>query len=203
MRQALAHHEKLVTSFPGNTDLRSRLDWNLRVLAENLLQQGKHAEAAKVAEKMPSVMPEDSKGYRRAVDFLARSAPLAEKDAALPEADRTTVAKRYADRSQQLMRRGGQPRAHRPEASTHVDLQRGQYDEAARDYAAALSAAGSDDHGPSVSGGVVHDVQVFSRVAALPSRTRICESPRGRLLTWYGQWEEAASEYARRSVEDD
>ena len=185
LRQALAHHEKLVTSFPGNTDLRSRLDWNLRVLAENLLQQGKHAEAEKVAEKMPSVMPEDSKGYRRTADFLARCVRVAEKDAALPEADRTTVAKRYADRSQQLMREADRE-ASLLEERSRVDLQRGQYDEAARDYAAALSAAGSDDQRWSIYGGVVRDVQVFSRVAALRRRTRIFGSRGGGCLPGTG-----------------
>ena len=129
------------------------------------------------------------------MDFLARCVPLAEKDAALPEADRTTVAKRYADRSQQLMREAD-AESRLLEERSRVYLQRGQYDEAARDYAATLSAAGSDDQRWSIYGGVVRDVQVFSRVAALRPQDTDLRIARGRLLTWYGQWEEAASEYA-------
>src|SRR5262249_45084914 len=51
-RQAQANWEKLVADFPGEPGYRSQLLGILGTLAENLLQQGKHAEAAKVAEKM-------------------------------------------------------------------------------------------------------------------------------------------------------
>jgi len=101
-RRAVAIHEKLVAEFPTAENERSRLATYLGELTETLLRQGKHAEAAKVAEKVAGVIPEDSNGYRRAADFFSRCVPLAEKDAALPQADRTKVAKRYADRSQEL-----------------------------------------------------------------------------------------------------
>jgi tetratricopeptide (TPR) repeat protein len=101
-RQAVAIHEKLVAEFPNDAGYRSRLSGNLGELAENLLQQGKHAEAAKVAEKVPGAFPGDPNGYQRADLLLARCAQLAQKDETLPEADRKTLAKTYAERSREL-----------------------------------------------------------------------------------------------------
>jgi len=111
-RQAVAIGEKLVADFPDKGRLYSgRLSAQLAELAENLLQQGKHTEAARVAEKMPSVIPEDANGYRRAADFFSRCVPLAEKDAKLSETERRTAAKAYADRSRALLEISQKPPA--------------------------------------------------------------------------------------------
>jgi serine/threonine protein kinase/tetratricopeptide (TPR) repeat protein len=105
-RQALPIHEKLVIDFPSQAEFRSRLWGNLGELAENLLQQGKHAEAAKVAEKFPGAMRKNATGYQSAARVLARCMALAAKDAKLSETDRKALAQAYAERSRELMREG-------------------------------------------------------------------------------------------------
>jgi tetratricopeptide (TPR) repeat protein len=103
LRQGLAMSEKAVADVRHNALYCSRLSYILERLAQNLVRQGKHAEAAKVAEKMPSVVPEDAQGYRSAAHFLSLCVPLAVEDAALSQADRTALGKRYANRSGELI----------------------------------------------------------------------------------------------------
>ncbi len=103
--QALPILEELVIDFPDNAEYRSRLSANLAGLAESLLRQGKHAEAAKVAEKMADDAAKGSNAAESAVLVLIRCMALAEKDTALSEADRKTVAKRYGDRPLELMQK--------------------------------------------------------------------------------------------------
>jgi len=103
-RQAVAIYEKLVAEFPDDARYRVRLSHRLGELAENLLQQGKHEEAAKAAEKMADVLlSKDSNAYQRAALLLARCMVLADKDAKLSEMDRKAVAQAYADRVRGLM----------------------------------------------------------------------------------------------------
>jgi hypothetical protein len=73
-------------------------------LAENLLQQAKHGEAAKVAEKMADTSRDVPNASQTAAAVLTRCAGLAEKDLQLSEVDRKALAKRYADRAQGLAR---------------------------------------------------------------------------------------------------
>ena len=103
-RQAQANWEKLVAGFPGETGYRSQLLGILGALAENLLQQGKHAEAAKVAEKFPGARPKDANGYQKAAVLLARCITLADKDAQITQAKRKELAQSYADRAIALLR---------------------------------------------------------------------------------------------------
>jgi len=101
-RQAVANEEKLMADFPSNADYRSRLSTFLGELAETLLQQEKHAEAAKVAEKMADALREDANAAQTGAAVLARCVPLAEKDAGLSETQRKAAAKQYADRAAEL-----------------------------------------------------------------------------------------------------
>jgi tetratricopeptide (TPR) repeat protein len=64
---------------------------------------GDHAEAAKIAEQLPSALPGDKRAYHRAILHLTRCVPQAEKDEKLPEADRKTIAKTYAVRAGELI----------------------------------------------------------------------------------------------------
>jgi tetratricopeptide (TPR) repeat protein len=104
-REAMPIWEELVAEHPQNADYRRHLSWNYSVSSQWLLELGDHAEAAKIAEKLPSAfLPSDWQGYHRAARFLARCVSLAEKDAKLPEADRKVVAEAYLDRSRELVR---------------------------------------------------------------------------------------------------
>jgi serine/threonine protein kinase/Tfp pilus assembly protein PilF len=102
-RQALPILEQLLIDFPDIAEYRRRLSSNLAELAENLLQQGKHAEAAKVAGKIPEALPKDASGYQSAGLVFARCMALAGKDAQLSETDRKAIARAYADRARELM----------------------------------------------------------------------------------------------------
>jgi len=115
-RQGATIYDKLLAEHSSKIDFRPWAIGNLGTLAEILLRERKHAEAAKVAEKIPGVTAEDSDGYRRAADLLTRCVPLAEKDAALPQGDRTTVAKKYADLAKELMREAARRRPEKPAA---------------------------------------------------------------------------------------
>jgi tetratricopeptide (TPR) repeat protein len=103
-RQAVATQEALAADFPDKTAHRSALFTFLGELAANLLQQGKHDEAAKVAEKIAETSRDEANARQTAAAVLARCVPLAEQDARLSEADRTATAKKYADRSRELGR---------------------------------------------------------------------------------------------------
>jgi tetratricopeptide (TPR) repeat protein len=103
-RQAVAVGENLVANYPDTVGFRLRLSQYIGLLAENLLQQGKHAEAAKVAEKFPGARPKAASGYQKAALLLARCVTLADKDALLAQAQRKELAQRYADRAMALLR---------------------------------------------------------------------------------------------------
>lgn len=101
-RRALALDEDLVKRF-GVAEYRWRLSAYLAGLGENLLEQGKHAEAAKVAEEMAENLAKDANNYERALLLLIQCQAQTEKDSALSEADRRIVARRYADRALGLL----------------------------------------------------------------------------------------------------
>jgi eukaryotic-like serine/threonine-protein kinase len=101
-RRAVSILEKRAAEYPNNDTLRSRLAANLADLADNLLQRGKHAEAANVAEQMVHALPKDASAARSAAHVLTRCAALAAKDARLSEKDRKAVSQAYADRARRL-----------------------------------------------------------------------------------------------------
>jgi serine/threonine protein kinase/tetratricopeptide (TPR) repeat protein len=115
-RQAVAIAENLVTHYPDNADFRSRLSTYLGALAQNLLQQGKHAEAVKVADKIPGVLHKDANRYQSAALIVAGCMALAGKDATLSETDRQVVAQGYADRARELMQEAARRGADTPAA---------------------------------------------------------------------------------------
>src|SRR5262249_34137781 len=59
---------------------------------------------AQAAAELPRLYPDGWEEYHRAAGFLARCAPLAEKDTRLPEAERRTLAGAYADRAMARLR---------------------------------------------------------------------------------------------------
>jgi tetratricopeptide (TPR) repeat protein len=117
IREALALSEKLWADAPNNAEECSALSTSLHGLAHNLVWQGKHAEAAKVAEKIPDVVPEDPQGYRNAANFLLRCVPLAAKDLALSQAERAALGKRYANRAGELTQEADRRSNRKPAAA--------------------------------------------------------------------------------------
>jgi tetratricopeptide (TPR) repeat protein len=108
--------ENLVANDPDNAGFRSRLSTCLGELAKSLLQQGRHTEAAKVAEKILGTLPEDANGYQSAALVLTRCMALAGKDANLCEAERKAAARAYADRARELMQEAATRRLDTPGA---------------------------------------------------------------------------------------
>jgi serine/threonine protein kinase/tetratricopeptide (TPR) repeat protein len=102
-RTATPLWEKLAAESYQPADSQMHLSWNYQGLAEILLLQGKHAEAAKVAGKICDALPKGANGYQSAALVLARCMALADKDSKLPETDRKAVAQAYADRARELM----------------------------------------------------------------------------------------------------
>jgi len=106
--QAFALFEQAGRFAPENRqfarDTLQQISQILAVAADNLLQQGKHAEAAKVAERMLNALRKDPNARQSAAVLLARCVPLAERDAQLSEADRKAIVQAYVDRSRELIR---------------------------------------------------------------------------------------------------
>jgi Flp pilus assembly protein TadD len=76
----------------------------LERLAKTLLDQGDYAEAAKMAQKLPSALPNHGQGYNKAVPFLIRCAKLAEKDSRLSESDGKAAVQAYFDSAREFQR---------------------------------------------------------------------------------------------------
>lgn len=117
-RQALSIHEKLVADYPDNALYRSRLLADLGEVTESLLQQGKHAEAARIAERIADHRPKDSDGYARSALALLRCTALTYMDNTLSEADRAAVARKYADRARALLQQAAKQGGDTPIAQT-------------------------------------------------------------------------------------
>jgi tetratricopeptide (TPR) repeat protein len=73
--------------------------------------------------------------------------------------------------------------------------QLGRYEEAARDYTAALAGSNSDTRRGWVYETAVRDEQVYSRLAGMLPRDRDLHLQRGRLLAIRGDWQGALREY--------
>ncbi len=72
-------------------------------LAETLLRQGDHAEAARVAEMLPQVFPDRAADYYLAARLLARCARLV-NDSSLSPSERALLTRRYAERVLVMLR---------------------------------------------------------------------------------------------------
>jgi tetratricopeptide (TPR) repeat protein len=134
---------RLVKDFPAaQRDLGNALG----ALAEVLLRQGKHAEAAKVAEKMVVTLPRDN-GSQRAALLLTRCSELAEKDAKLSETDRKAVAEAYSGRARELTQEAENQRGDDPvywSQRGDASLKEGQREAAIAHYTKAIALQPDD-----------------------------------------------------------
>jgi eukaryotic-like serine/threonine-protein kinase len=106
LERAVPHQRLAWKADPRNPTYCRFLRNHHWLLAEVLVQLKEHAEAAKAAAELPTVIPEGWEEYLRATLFLARCVPLAEQDAQLPVAKRKELARAYADEAMKRLREG-------------------------------------------------------------------------------------------------
>ncbi len=87
-----------------NPQFRGGLAEHSRSLAETCLQLGEHSAAAEAARTIPALFPGSGKDAYLAACCLARCASAAADDGRLPEAERTRLARSYADESLQRLK---------------------------------------------------------------------------------------------------
>src|SRR5262249_39383750 len=116
-------------------------------LANVLTLLGKHADAARAAERLPQVVPNDSHCLG-AAGFLFRCVRLAEKDDGLSASDRAAAVRLYTERMRRLFDEAKGHRA-RPEAASKISpgFTWGVYYATACGF--AFLAASADDTGRS------------------------------------------------------
>src|SRR5262249_41997999 len=103
---AMSLWEKLVAEYPvgpGAADFRQHLSWNYGWLTETLLDLGDHADAAKIAEKLPALLHDRGQGQTAAEPGLVRCGGVAEKDGRLPERGRKAAGEVYLDKAKELL----------------------------------------------------------------------------------------------------
>ena len=100
--RAIDFQRQALQSSPNNPDYQGRLAGHYWARARILLRLGKHAGAAEDANAYLRLNPDDANRQWRAAGRPAKCAPLAEKDDALPEADRQTLARQYGSRAVEL-----------------------------------------------------------------------------------------------------
>jgi tetratricopeptide (TPR) repeat protein len=120
LRRAVAIHKELTRDFPNEALYRERLAHSLAALAECLVQQGKHADAAAAFDDLRGASPGGWNDYYRAGYQLARCAALAEKDAKLSEDERKAAARKYADRARALLREAVERLPNDPEEQNNL-----------------------------------------------------------------------------------
>jgi serine/threonine protein kinase/Tfp pilus assembly protein PilF len=104
LEKAVEHQTIALKSNPRHPGYREALGNHYRSLTGALVKLGKHAEAMKAAADAPKLNPTEWNEYLRAAEYAALCVPLAEKDAALPENQRRTVAQSYADQAMSWLR---------------------------------------------------------------------------------------------------
>jgi tetratricopeptide (TPR) repeat protein len=138
-------------------------------LAKNLLEEGKHAEAAKVAEKIARVLRKDVNGYRSAGRVLARCGALAGKDAQLSETDRKAVARAYTDSARELTQAATKKWGDDPgywSQSGDASMKEGQTEEAIADYTKAIALKPDDPRFWSQRGDAYLNLRRWDKAAA-------------------------------------
>jgi serine/threonine-protein kinase len=102
---AREHHRAALRADPNNRTYRLFYRNNRRALADTLVQLGDPAAAAEAAAQLAQAAVDPAGDVYDAACLLARCVPLAEKDAGLPEAKRQELARSYADRALDALRR--------------------------------------------------------------------------------------------------
>ena len=103
LNRAIEHEQALVNANPEHPSYRQRLRNHYWVLAETMWRLHEHGDSAQAAEALPRIYPNGPEEYERAANFLLHCAPLAEKDARLPQTERKNLAQAYVHRAMKLL----------------------------------------------------------------------------------------------------
>jgi tetratricopeptide (TPR) repeat protein len=108
LEQARPYHRRALAAAPGSPVYRQAYHQNLLRMCQAFLGLGDHATAATEAETLARFNHAPPNGPYNAARYLCWCAPLAEKDARLPEARRSELARGYRDRAMGLLRQAVQ-----------------------------------------------------------------------------------------------
>jgi tetratricopeptide (TPR) repeat protein len=103
-RRAVEHHEAARAINPRHPGYTSYLRTECVYFATTLTLLGRHDEAARLADRVPTFFPRRGPDAYAAAALLARCAALAGQDADLPEPQRHDRARDYADRAMAWLR---------------------------------------------------------------------------------------------------
>jgi tetratricopeptide (TPR) repeat protein len=106
LEQAIPHHRATLDLNRRNQAGRDYLRDDYGVLTVVLVRLGEHEEAAKIAQELPRVVPDQATEYLRAVAFLAKCVELATKDERLAPADRRLGAERHGGKAAAILFQG-------------------------------------------------------------------------------------------------
>jgi serine/threonine-protein kinase len=104
LEQGIGHVRAALRPNPQDPGNRQALRDQEEYLAETLVRQGHHADAAGAAEQMAAVFPDKAQDHVLAAGFLARCMALAADDRHLAEADRRAAQARYGDQALEQLR---------------------------------------------------------------------------------------------------
>jgi tetratricopeptide (TPR) repeat protein len=102
--QALANRRAALALAPKNAEYQSSTRMACADLAETLVRQGAHEDAAKTIAEFVALSPTSGPECVRAASLLARCVPLATADTRLADARRADRAGAYAERAVELLR---------------------------------------------------------------------------------------------------
>jgi serine/threonine-protein kinase len=108
LEQAIEHQRAALRADAKHPTFLRFLGIHYHFLAVSLAALGEHAELARMAAEFARDCAQEKNSVYNAACYLARCVPLAEKDAKLPEAQRQELARSYADRALDTLRRAVQ-----------------------------------------------------------------------------------------------
>jgi serine/threonine protein kinase len=111
--RAIKHQEEARKLDPGSAMAQAFLRNHYSNLADVLTRLGKHAEAARAAEHLPRVVPDEFHRHAAAL-LLLSCVRLAEKDASLSAPDRAAAVRLYTERMRRLLDEADRHRSHAP-----------------------------------------------------------------------------------------
>jgi tetratricopeptide (TPR) repeat protein len=108
LERAIACHEEALRAAPTHLHGRRWLRHAYATLSDVYLRKGEHAAAARTAEELHRLYPDEPAEYRATAWFLTGCMRLAEKDSALSTEKRQAVVRAYGDRAVEMLRQAVQ-----------------------------------------------------------------------------------------------
>jgi serine/threonine-protein kinase len=104
LEQGIGHVRNALRPNPQDPGNRQALRDQEEYLAETLIRQGHHADAAGAADQMAAVFPDKAQDHVLAAGFLARCVTLAGDDGKIAESDRPLMQAHYGDQAVEQLR---------------------------------------------------------------------------------------------------